>query len=205
MKKLMIILMVAAVPITAKYHKVTSLSEFERLVDGYEYSVACFAPSSKQKGEDITSDDLKGRQKNFKNLQEMLRAAASKYDFKKFLSKDVGFIAVDVASKYGKDFVNNLNIDTTPVCYAFQEGAQDKDSKLVRPESTKDVVDLLEDTAGSELDYLLADRKEEYSQDRQERVAQFYAYGGYYPYGWGYGWGGSSYWHRPYWGWGYLW
>lgn len=204
MKKLMMLLVLAA-PLSAKYHKVTSVSEFEKLVDGYEYSVACFASSSKQKGEDISPDDIKSRQKTFKNLQEMLRAAASKFDFKRFLSKDIGFIAVDVASKHGQDFIKKFHVGVAPICYSFQEGAQDKGAKLLHPESTKDVVDLLEDTAGSELDYLLADRKEQHSQDRQERVAAYYAYGGYYPYGWGYGWGGSSYWNRPYWGWGYLW
>jgi hypothetical protein len=205
MKRLMIILMITAVPLTARYHKVTRLQEFEKLVDGYEYSVACFASSSKQKGEDISSDDLKNRQKKFRNLQEMLQSAASKPDFKKFLSKDIGFIAVDVTSKYGQDFIKDFYIGTMPICYAFQEGAQDKEAKLVHPKSTKDLVDLLEDTAGNELNNLLAERKEEKNQDRQERIAQYYAYGGFYPYGWGYGWGGSSYYYRPYWGWGYLW
>jgi hypothetical protein len=204
MKKLMILLVLAA-PLSARYHKVTRLQDFEKLVDGYEYSVACFASSSKQKDENISPDLLKNRHKGFRNLQEMLQAAASKPDFKKFLPKDIGFIAVDVTAKHGQDFIKDFSVGQAPVCYVFEEGAQDKGSRLVRPESTKDLIDLLEETAGSDLDAILAERKEEKNQDRQERIAQYYAYGGFYPYGWGYGWGGSSYWGRPYWGWGYLW
>lgn len=205
MKKLMLMLLVIATPLAARYHKVFRLPDFQKIVDGYEYSVACFAPGSKQHGEDLDPRDLKDRQASFKDLQGMLQAAASKHEFKRFLSKDVGFIAVDVSSKYGQDFINDFYIHNTPVCYVFEQGEQDQKAQLVHPDSTKDIVDLLEDTVGKDLEHLLADRKEEQSQDRQERIAQFYAYGGYYPYGWGYGWGGSSYWYRPYWGWGYLW
>jgi len=200
MKKLLVTLLIA-VPLGAKYHRATSAQEFEKLVDNYQYSVACFAQGSKQKGEDISSDELKGRQKSFKELQEMLQAAASKHEFKRFLSKDVGFIAVDVGAKRTQNLVEEYNVQQEPVCYAFQAGAQDKTSKKIDPTSTKDILNVLEESAGDDLENILRDRKEEQSEERQERMARYYAYGGYYPYGWGYAWGGSSYWARPYWGW----
>lgn len=203
MKRLVMVLLLT-VPLGAQFHRVASAQEFERLINKYAYSVACFAPASKQEGEDLTSDELKERKKSFKELVDIQQSAASKPEFKRFLSKDLGFIAVDVAAKRAQDLVKNYHISKTPVCHVFQEGALVKGSQLVNPTSTKDVVDLLEDNAGSDLQGLLADRKEQQSQDRQERIARYYAYGGYYPYAWGYGWGGSSYWARPYWGWGYL-
>ena len=200
MKKLIMVLMFTA-SLSARYHRVTSAQEFEKLVDNYGYCVACFAQGSKQKGEDIAADDLKDRKRSFKEVQQLLQAAASKPDFKRFLSKDVGFIAVDVTAKRAQDLVGNYHISQEPVCYVFQEGAQDTASKVVHPTSTKDVINVLEKSAGDNLEKLLTERKEEKNEERQERIARYYAYGGYYPYGWGYGWGGSSYWYRPYWGW----
>ena len=200
MKKV-IVLLVFSIPLAARYHTVTSSQEFERLSDGYNYSIACFAPSSEEKGEDLSSEDRKEIQKNYKELKDMLQAAATKHQFKKFLPKDIGFILVDARSKRSQDIIKDYAIDDMPICYAFNQGKIEKNYKVINPDSTKDIIDLLEKVGGQDLQNLLRDRKEEHSQQREEEIARYYAYGGYYPYGWGYGWGGSSYWARPYYGW----
>lgn len=200
MKKLLIALMVA-VPLAAKYHKVTSSQEFKRLVDNYRYSVACFIPDVKNDATVLDSEDLKERKKDIKSMQDSIQAAASKSDFRRFLSKDVGFIAVDVGSKRTQGLVDEFHVGQDVICYAFEEGAVNPNFKVTNPSSAKELIDLLEESGGKDLQELLLERKEEQTEDRQERIARYYAYGGYYPYGWGNAWGGSSYWARPYWGW----
>lgn len=199
------ILLVLSVPLVARYHSVTSVLEFERLVDSYPYSVACFAPTSEQEGEDLTKEDLKDTRRSFKELKDILQASASKHQFKKFLPKDIGFILVDATAKRAQALVDKYNITDMPVCYVFNYGEKNEEHVLTNPDSTKDILDLLSDAGGDDLKELIADRKEEENQERQETIARYYAYGGYYPYSWGYGFGGSSYWAQPYYGWNWLW
>ena len=187
MKRLLIVLMVTA-PLAAKYHKVTSSQEFKRLVDNYRYSVACFIPDAKQDDSLLDSEDIKERKKEFKSMQDSMQAAASKWDFKRFLSKDVGFIAVDVGSKRTQNLVDEFHIGQDAICHTFEEGAIQPKFKVVNPTSAKELIDLLQEAGGKELEQLLLERKEEQSEDRQERIARYYAYGGYYPYGWGNAW-----------------
>lgn len=183
MKKFIIILIITTT-ISARYHKITSTHELQHLMNRYVYSVVCFD------------------QVNNKELEGVLQATASKYDFKRFLRKDLGFMFVNVGAKRTQDLISQYHITNQPVCYVFNYGAQDQDSKFLNPTSVKDLIDVLENSAGDDLAQLLQERKEEQSEEHQERVAAYYAYGGYYPYSWGNGWGGSSYWARPYWGWG---
>ncbi|MBI2345096.1 hypothetical protein HYV10_03425 [Candidatus Dependentiae bacterium] len=200
MKKMIMVLLLT-VPLAARYHRVTSSQEFARLVDNYKYSVACFIPDARQGGQDLSFQDLKDHKKYLRSISSMLQAAASKPEFKRFLPKDIGFIAVNVAAKRAQNLVKDYQVGHDPVCYAFNEGARDRNSRVTDPSSTKDLTQLLEDSAGDDLEKLLIERKDEQNQERQERIARYYAYGGFYPYGWGYSWGGSSYWAQPYWGW----
>ncbi len=191
MKKLSLFLMMT-IPLTAKYHgRVTSQQEFERLIDTYEYSLVCFASSGKYQQENIHVDDLKDRNKDFKNIQKIVHAAASNREFKKYLAKDVGFIMVNDAAKRLEPISNDLNISTDqPTCYMFKQGVADTNSKLENPTSSYQIVDFIDEIAGDPLQKILEERKKE------ERVPKYYPYGGFYLYPWGESWGGSSYWAR---------
>ena len=148
--------------------------------------------------EDLDRDELKDRKREFKSLEELLRSVSKNYDYKTFLSKDIGFIAVDVANKYSGDVISEYGLVQMPSCFIFEQGENTK-QKVVRPTTSKDLTRLLERVGGSDLKQLLEDRKAEYNQERQERIARYYAYGAYYPYGY-YGWGYGGYWGRSYYG-----
>jgi hypothetical protein len=190
----------------ARYHKVTRMSDFEKLVDVYEYSVVCFAPAGQMSEEDIDRDELKDRKKDFKFLENLLRSVSKNYDYKNFLDKDIGFIAVDVAGKYAGNVIAEYGLVQMPSCFIFDQGENTK-QKVIRPSSPKDLTRLLERVGGTDFQKLLADRKAEYSQERQERIARYYAYGAY-PYGygyWGWGWGYGPYWYGRYGRYGCCW
>jgi len=206
MKYLMglVLAMMMSLPLAARFHVVKSARHLEKLVEGYEYSVVCFAPSGQTEGEDLDRDDKKERKKEFHSVQNVVRAASQRSEYKRFLSKDVGFMMVDVASRQADDLSGEYGLSATPTCFVFEQGAPDKTKKIMRPAAVKDLTRLLEQEGGDALKNLLKDRKEQADLIRQERISQNYAYSAAYPYwgGYGYGWGGYGWSGRPYIGWG---
>lgn len=212
MKRLMgLVLVTMSLSMMARFHTVKSARQLEKLVDGYEFSVVCFAPSGQTDGEDLDRDDKIDRKKEFRAVQDVVKSASERSEYKKFLSKDVGFMVVDVASKQADDLLSEYNLGTEPTCFVFEQGAPDKSKKVMRPASVKDLTRLLEQEGGDSLKKLLKDRKQEADLIRQERISQNYLYATTYPYWGGYGWGGYGWggygwggygWRRPYVGWG---
>jgi hypothetical protein len=180
----------------ARYHKISRIQELDKLVDSYEYSVVCFASAGSLSGEDLDFDERKYRKKSFRTVEDILRSISKSYDYKNFLSKDVGFVAVDVAGKYGDDVIAQYGLVQMPSCFIFDQG-ENTGQKVIRPTSSKDLTRLLERVAGNDLKSLLAQRKADASQERQERIAMYYSYGGPYRYGWRYGYYGP-YGYGPY-------
>jgi hypothetical protein len=89
---------VSSAMVFAKYHEVKSDVDFNKLINQYQYSVACFAPAQGANDE----------KEDFKDLQNRVKAA-SKYDDFKLLKKDVGFLMVDTASKKAQDLrISNM-------------------------------------------------------------------------------------------------
>jgi hypothetical protein len=203
--RLLVILGATSFFLEARYHKITRMSELDKLVDGYEYSVVCFAPATSLSDEYLDRDELKDRKKKFRGIEDILRSISKSRDYKNFLSKDVGFIAVDVAGKYAHDAIAEYGLVQMPSCFVFDQG-ENTGQKVVRPSSSKDLTRLLERVGGADFKRLLAERKAESSQERQERIALYYSYGGYpYGYNWGYGYYGGPYGYGPYWGWYGCW
>lgn len=217
MKKIIAFLaLILSGSIAPRFHAVKNARQLEKLVDDYEFSVVCFAPSGQFEGEDLDRGDKMDRKKEFRAVQDVVKSASERTEYKKFLSKDVGFMMVDVASKQAGGLVDEYDLGAAPTCFVFEQGAPDTHKKVMRPASVKDLTRLLEQEGGDSLKKLLKDRKEEADLIRQERISQNYLYASAYPYwggygwggyGWGgYGWGGYGYgWRgRPYGGWGWY-
>lgn len=182
------LIMFMSLPMTARFHVVKSARQLEKLVDEYEYSLVCFAPSGQIEGEDLDIEDKQGRKKEFRAVQDVVKAASVRPEYKKFLSKDVGFMVVDVTSKHAQNLAGEYGLQTAPTCFVFEQGAPNTSKKIMRPASVKDLTQLLEQEGGDALKKLLKERKEEANLIRQERISQNYAYATAYPYAWDYGW-----------------
>ena len=170
-KTILVLAMLPTVTL-AKYHLVKNDNDFDRLINQYNYSVVCFAPAqgSKQVKED------------FKDLQNRVKAAAGRDDFKNLLRNDVGFLVVDSASKKAQDLPGDFAISKFPTCLVFNDGAA-AGSKLVAPKSASELIKLLEQKFGKQLETLTKERREDERLDRQERIASYYAYSSS-PYAW---------------------
>lgn len=166
--------LIAALPsmMHAKYHVIKNDTDFDKLINQYEFSLVCFAPS--QGSKEIKED--------FKDLQNRVKAAANRDDFKTILRKDVGFLVVDNASKKAQDLPGDYAISKFPTCMLFAQGAA-TGSKLVAPKSASELMKLLEQKFGTELEKLTKQRREDERLNRQERIANYYAYASS-PYAW---------------------
>lgn len=199
------IFLVAVLPIMAhaKYHLVRNDADFDRLINQYEYSVVCFAPAHGVDELKLDHDEKQKIKDEFQALQNRVKAAAGRDEFKTFLKKDVGFLVVDSSSKKTQDLPNDFAISKFPTCLVFKDGAL-VNSKVVAPQSASDLIKLLQKSFGTQLDALIKERKEDDILDRQERIASYYSYGssayawypyaywpysrwGVYPYGLGWG------------------
>lgn len=204
-----IFMLVPSTLLMARYHEVSNGKKLHDLVDTYAYSVVCFAPSSQLNGESLDVTEKKDRKKIFKSLQTVVKAASQQSEYQKYASKDVGFILVDVASRQNSQIKSEYQVsEHNPFCVVFEQGAADMQSKIMRPATPRDIIQLLQQEGGQDLQDLIEDRKQDARLDRQERIASYYAYATAYPYATPYGyygpyWGGwSPYWRSPYVGWG---
>lgn len=170
--KNILLMVMLPVMVCAKYHKVKNDAEFDRLINQYEYSVVCFAPAQ-------GSQDNK---EEFQVLQNRMQAASKYDDFKTLLKKDVGFLMVDSASKKAQDLPKDFSIAKFPTCLIFHEGAA-AGSKMVAPQSASDLIKLLKQKFGKEIETLTKERREDDRLDRQERIANYYSYSSS-PYAW---------------------
>ena len=157
----------------AKYHLVKNDNDFDRLINQYEYSVVCFAPA--QGSKEVKED--------FKDLQNRVKAASGRDDFKNLLKKDVGFLVVDSASKKAQDLPADYAIAKFPTCIVFKQGSSIAGSKLASPKSASELIKMLEKNFGAQLEKLTKERREDERLDRQERIASYYAYASS-PYAW---------------------
>lgn len=203
------VLLLSSSVVWSRYHVVKTNAALQDVVDKYAYSVVCFAPSGQLDGESLDTDDKKERKKIFKSLQNVVKAASQQGEYKTYVSKDVGFIVVDLVAKQAEQIQHQYHVQNDPLCIVFEQGADTK-AKVMRPASVKDLTNLLEAEGGDDLKDLIDDRKEDARLARQERIASYYAYATAYPYPYGYGpyygWGPawSPYWRSPYVGWGFY-
>jgi hypothetical protein len=206
MMKKFLVLVIAVIPmfLQGRYHVVKSASNLENLVEQYRYSLVCFAPSGQRMDEQLDSDEKTDRRHTFRSLQNLVKSASQSNGYKHYLSKDVGFLVVDVASKRAEDVAQEYHVKDQPLCVVFEQGAIDNAKKVMRPATVRDLIGLLEAEGGADLKELLEDRKQDARLDRQERIASYYAYATS-PFGYGssaYGWPGYGYWGGPYARWG---
>ncbi len=184
----------------AKFHTVNRSEKLQNLIDEYAYSIVCMAPSKMSKDEQPSSQDRKRTTRTFSSIKSLVRSASQLRDFKNYLDKDIGFIVVDTASKDAQDLVQEYKVGTVPICIPFDQGAQ-SGAMVYNPQSSKQLVDSLENMGGKDLQKILNQRREDVRLEKQERIAAYYAYANTYPYwGWGgyYGYGFYPYWQRPY-------
>lgn len=194
------LVLIVCLSLQSRYHKITRINDLDKIVNNYEYSLVCFAPTKNLPDESIDKEEIKERKKEFRGIEEILRSISKGYDYKNFLSKDIGLISVDVSEKYAYSAISEYGLVQMPSCFVFEQG-ENTGQKVMYPDSSRDLTRLLERVGGTDFKKLLADRKSQATQERQERIARYYAYGAYpYSYNWGYGYGGP-YWYRPYWGW----
>lgn len=150
--------------VVAKYQAVHNDAEFDRLLNQYQFSIVCFAPSN-------GSDD---QMQDFKNLKNRMMVAAKRDDFN-LLRKDIGFLMVDSGSKKLQDLPHDYKISKFPTCIIFQDG-KIIGSSIFNPQSTSDIIKFLDKNIGNQLDDLIADRKEDERLNREERIASYYQY-----------------------------
>lgn len=185
----------------AKYHRVGGQKDFEKLINKYQYSVVCFAPSDVVLDGDRSNHEKRRELRSeFKSLEEKVRAAADRGNMKRYLTKDVGFMVVDVASKRAREVDVEYALDKFPTCLVFKQGELAKSTSLFAPTSSRQIVALLEKNFGPELEKMTKDRREDERLAREERIASVYSYP---MYGWGgpYYYGGYYGWRRPYYFW----
>lgn len=189
-------LLLMAAPLAARYHSVGSGREFEKLIDQYPYAVVCFAPSGSMGQEKLESNEKRQVKDTFRSLESRVKSASEDRDFKRYLSKDVGFLVVDVASRRAHEVDEEYALKEFPTCLLFEQGKALSMTQIVKPTSKSDIISFLDKKIGDELDRMIKDRKDDERAEREERIARSIAYASYYPYG-GWGWGGYGGW-----GWG---
>lgn len=161
LKNLLFIVMLPTM-VVAKYQMVHNDAEFDRLLNQYQFSLVCFAPSSGEEKED------------FVNLKNRMIAASKRDDFK-LLRKDIGFLMVDSSSKKLQDLSKEYKIFKFPSCIVFQDGKM-IGSSTMHPQTTSDIIKFLDTNIGNQLDDLVADRKKDERLNREERIASYYQY-----------------------------
>lgn len=184
----------ASTHLMARYHSVRSEDELTSLLNKYQYTVVCFAPSGALADQELHRDEKQEIRQTFKDLQNIVKTSAARDQYHRFLNKDIGFLVVDTASKRAHEVSGDYALRTFPSCLVFDSGSLPFKQPLIHPKTSASIIKFLEQAYGDKIKEMLKERKEEDRLRRQERIASYYAYGAYgYPY---YGWG----WSYPYWG-----
>jgi len=190
-------LILMTISMVARYHVVTRVSELERLLDQYTYSIVCFA-SSCSKSDDVSIvGDRDHCKVDFRSLQQLMKSASTRDKYTSYgLSKKIGWLVVDVSRDETRSLIKNYSIVQIPTCFIFEHDEMIPNRRIVRPAASRDVIKALEDECGSGIKELINDYKEEDRLNREERIASNYRFGYWNPYGWNYSW-------YPRWRWGY--
>lgn len=168
MKKLLILGMFFSVLVQARYHKVTSSAHFDRLLDQYEYSIACFASRS-------ANSEL------FENIQNRLIAASKRDEFNTILKSDVGFLMVDASLPKLKDTIKDLENPKFPCVITYHQDFT-KRIWFGAPRTATDIISMLQASFARDLKNLIKDRRSDEWVFREEMLG-YYPYGGV-PYAW---------------------
>lgn len=172
----------------ARYHEIKRSGELERLADRYAFSVVCCAPSKLDTA--AHRDQNREARQEFRFLRRYVRDASRKDPYKRYAPLDIGFFVVDGAVNKADDVVSAYDLVDFPACFVLSDRDDQSDLSIITPESSKDVIALLETQGGQDLQDLLEERKQEEDLRRQERIAAWYAYNASSP---------TTYWVGPYW------
>lgn len=203
--KLFGLLLLSAMPVFGKFHQVSSLKSFQRLIERYPYTVVCFDQSRPEKGQTVDKDSKQEMKSSYKKVRRGVKAASQKSDYKNYLNKDVGFLMIDTTSGRAEEIDDIYAIEQLPICLLFKNGKAISHraayAQIFDPITKASVLGLIDQYWENELDDLIDNKKEEEEERRKERLLyDRFAYGPYGYWGWGYP---SYYWGYPYRGWGY--
>jgi hypothetical protein len=188
-----IVFMMMSTLVQARFHKVQNSMQLQSLLQKYPYSIVCFAPSKQYENQRLLTEEKKQRKKDFLSMDRLLRAVSDYPDYKELLKNDVGFMMVDTSARSANDTVETYDLyRQMPICMVVQQGSIDTGVPKIRPACVRDLINVLDDVGGDDLQKLLHRRQEEATLDKEESIAQYYALNTGYP--WGYG---------PYWGLGW--
>ncbi len=201
MKKIMMMMaLMSAIGVQARYHVVSSQKVLGRLLDRYEYAVVCFAPASSGQEKNVDKEGKQEIRHEFRSLEHDVNKASQSNYFDTYLKQDVGFVVVNVASKNAQDVEKQYDLQRFPVCKLFKQGKIRSMSQLVRPRSRYDILSFIDKQVGPELHKIVKDRQADEKQHNQDWLdAQYASVNKYNPYGaWPtYDWSGP-YWGGPY-------
>ena len=180
----------------ARYKTISTESDFFTQINRYEFSIVCFL-QSKYDDDLFDRDERKALKREVSLLHKTIKAASETRPFRKILKKEVGFIVVDISKRSMQSIVEKYKIGRVPQFLLFEQGevldaTVDNFQSLFGFVTKADILELVDDYFGDEIDEIVSQKEEDAENQREENIARYNAYSrSYYnPY---YSWGPYGY------------